>query len=373
MSAWSDNRNVYATAPHPWKRTGPGLARDGKPKFDLEQFDLEYFDRLRQRVQSAGEHGIYVSIMLFEGWGTWGIDGVWKGHPFSLANNVNGIEADTNGDGICIEYNSAPPTSPGVAQLQEAYVRKVIETVNDLDNVLYEIENEAGTYSTEWQYAMIRLVKQIESAMPQQHPVGMTFQYAPNRQYYGSNAALFASPADWISIGPKADGDYGYQTSPPVADGSKVLLTDSDHLWGIGGNVDWAWKSFIRGHQPLFMDPYDNSLLGKTPPESWEPLRKSLGQVRQLADRVELASMVPHDELASTSYCLANPGREYVAFLPKGGHVDVDLSASAGMMDVEWIPPVDGASQQGEQVSGGDKATFASPFNGAAVLYLKKR
>ena len=30
--------------------------------------------------------------------------------------------------------------------LQEAYVRKVIDTVNDLDNVLYEITNEAGVY-----------------------------------------------------------------------------------------------------------------------------------------------------------------------------------------------------------------------------------
>src|SRR5262245_23566080 len=33
--------------PQPWSRTGPGTAKDGKPKFDLDSFDQAYFDRLR--------------------------------------------------------------------------------------------------------------------------------------------------------------------------------------------------------------------------------------------------------------------------------------------------------------------------------------
>jgi hypothetical protein len=39
--------------PHPWVRSGPGPANDGKPKFDLTRFDPEYFDRLRSRVIAA--------------------------------------------------------------------------------------------------------------------------------------------------------------------------------------------------------------------------------------------------------------------------------------------------------------------------------
>jgi hypothetical protein len=41
-------------APQPWKRTGPGSASDGKPKFDLSKFDDAYFARLRDRVATAG-------------------------------------------------------------------------------------------------------------------------------------------------------------------------------------------------------------------------------------------------------------------------------------------------------------------------------
>jgi hypothetical protein len=56
-------------SPQPWPRTGPGVASDGKPRFDLDQFDEEFFRRLRDRVIAAGEWGIYVAVMLFEGWG----------------------------------------------------------------------------------------------------------------------------------------------------------------------------------------------------------------------------------------------------------------------------------------------------------------
>lgn len=83
--------------PHPWLRTGPGLAKDEKPKFDLIRFTPEYFDRLRARIKAAGDRGIYVSIMLFEGWEAQFTD-AWTYHPFDLDNNVNGIDGDAMGD-----------------------------------------------------------------------------------------------------------------------------------------------------------------------------------------------------------------------------------------------------------------------------------
>src|SRR4051812_32525406 len=44
--------------PQPWLRTGPGTAKDGQPKFNLEAFDPAYFDRLRERVVAAGNEGV---------------------------------------------------------------------------------------------------------------------------------------------------------------------------------------------------------------------------------------------------------------------------------------------------------------------------
>ena len=53
--------------PSPYQRSGSEAALDGQPRFDLTRLDRAYFERLRARVEQAGERGIYVSVMLFQG------------------------------------------------------------------------------------------------------------------------------------------------------------------------------------------------------------------------------------------------------------------------------------------------------------------
>ncbi len=64
-----------------------------------------------------------------------------------------------------------------------------------------------------------------------------------------------------------------------------------------------------------------------------------MGYTRDYADRMGLAATAPSTSLASTQYCLANPGKEYLVYLPDGGDVTVDLSAAAGRLNVEWFNP----------------------------------
>ena len=360
---------IYAS-PFPWPRTGPGEALDGKPRFDLKRFDQAYFDRLRARVESAGARGIYVSIMLFEGWGVQFGGEAWAGHPFNVANNINGVDGDPGKTGKGLAVYTLQ--SPAVTRLQEAYVRRVIDTVNDLENVLYEISNEAGSHSTEWQYHMIQFVKRCEASKPKQHPVGMTFQYAG-----GTNEALFESPADWVSPNPDAPDGYNYQDNPPPADGRKAVLSDTDHLWGIGGSQAWVWKTFCRGMNPLFMDPYlhDTFFTGPLPQPDpkWDPIRDSLGYTRRFAERMDLTRARPAGDLASTRYCLAVPGKQYLVYLPEGGSVSVDLSGASGRVAVEWFDPSRGQTYRTDAVSGGGGLTLEAPFPGDALLYLEQR
>jgi hypothetical protein len=362
---WTDAQPqgvVKYCRPHPWLRSGPGMASDQKPKFDLSRFNPEYFDRMRARVRAAQERGIYVSIMLFEGWEIQFTD-AWKHHPFNARNNVNGIDADADGDGQGLEYNTLQESEMGkrVLALQEAYVRKVIDTVNDLDNVLYEICNEAGPYSTDWQYHLIRYVKQYESGKAKQHPVGMTFQYRG-----GTNRALYESPADWISPNP-GDAEENYRENPSSAHPEKVIVNDTDHLWGhTGGDSVWVWKSFCRGLNVLFME----ELL---PSPTWQDsAREAMGQTRWYAEKMDLAAMVPSNELSETRYCLASRGAEYLVFQPGSkGEFWLDLGEAPGRFSVEWLNVNTGAVVTGEAVSGGATRTFTTPFAGPAALYLK--
>lgn len=352
---------VHLAYPQPWKRTGPGMALDGKPRFNLQEFEEEYFTRLRQRVSAAGQHGIYASVMLFEGWGIQFSPGAWKQHPFHPANNVNRINGDLDGDGNGLEIHTG--RSRQITGLQQAYVRKVIDTINEFDNVLYEISNENHPDSTQWQYEMIRFIHDYEKTLPKQHPVGMTFQYKG-----GSNKTLFDSPADWISPNPEG----GYRDDPPAADGSKVILNDTDHLWGIGGNAGWVWKSFLRGLNPIFMDPYDGRVLSRGTDSQWpESVRQAQGHVLAWSRRVDLASMTPHNELASSEYCLANPGVEYLAYRPAGS-TNLTLTLPLGKFSAVWFEIANGQEGKPETVTQvGARYTFNVPFDGEGVLYLK--
>ncbi|MGH9453887.1 MAG: DUF6298 domain-containing protein, partial [Terriglobia bacterium] len=48
----------------PWPRTGPGKAQDGEPKYDLEQWNPEYFARLHQFLSTASKLGIAVELTV---------------------------------------------------------------------------------------------------------------------------------------------------------------------------------------------------------------------------------------------------------------------------------------------------------------------
>ncbi len=353
---------AHVVSPQPWKRTGPGKALDGKPKFDLGQFNDEYFTRLADRVRAARDRRIYAAVMLFEGWGLQFSPGAWQHHPFHPDNNTNGINGDLDGDGRGLEVHTG--RDPEITRLQQAYAGKVIDTVNEFDNVLYEISNENHPASTDWQYAMIRFIHEYERTKPKQHPVGMTFQYKG-----GSNKALFDSPADWISPNPEG----GYREDPPAADGSKVIVTDTDHLWGIGGNPAWVWKSFLRGLNPIFMDPYDGSVLqGKMEPSRLDPIRKSMGYVLEWSGKIDLAAMTPRGDLASSKYCLANPGKEYLVYLP-APEANVSLELPAGNYSTVWFDTVSGKEEEAKSLKHtGGSPKLRTPFASDLLMHVRR-
>ena len=80
----------------------------------------------------------------------------------------------------------------------------------------------------------------------------------------------------------------------------------------------------------------------------------------------------PHDELVdSGNYCLAEPGRIYAVYLPRGGRIKLQLEP--GKYAVEWFSPL-----SGERISAGEASgpTWSSPeppdTKEWAVLVVKK-
>jgi len=400
-------------APQPWARPGPDLAKDGKPRFDLEQFDPVFFDRLRARVEQAGAAGIYVGVMFFDGWALHlspPPDHI-EGHPFHALNNLNGISA------ISIDDLQVLPLDPRVEALQAAYVRKVVDTLHDLPNVLWEVANESSgdgsvdqefadflgmaeppTWgdSTQWQYWVIDTVKRHEADQGYEpHPIGMTMQF-PVADQTRVNEPLLQSGAEWISPGyddevfaegghPMAPGSppSRWYADPPAADGSKVVITDTDHYAPGHGDALWAWKSFVRGHHPILMDfgllggmsptGEGDPAAGVPPFEFYEPARWAMGDTQRYAERMNLIEMEPRGDLSSTGYALANPGEEYLVLEPDGDGRAVTVELAAGQYSVEWfnVASRDVAAADPVTVGADGRVELAPPWpTDPAVVYL---
>jgi len=373
--------------PHPWLRTGPGNATDGALKFDLTKFDQGFFDRLRNRTQTLSDAGIYVGVYLFTGEFLNVFRCSSDGYPFTGANNINGV--DDGYAGGKRGTGSVTMTAPNaITGFQDAYVEKMIDTLNDLPNVLWIVSEEAPPDSTWWNSHQISHIRAYESGKRHQHPIGYAALIGRS-----ADTTLYDSDADWVAPSARISPATSCGKGNPAC---KVNVNDSDHsYWEIWKdtpqqNRNYAWENFLTGNQVLFMDPYvayyprqDRNLcvfptnaICRGPDTRWDNFRDNLGYILRYSRKLNLANVTPRSSLCSTRYCLAqtpSAGAEYLVYAPSGGSFTVNLSAMSGSstLAVEWFNPSTGAATAGDPIpSGSSSQAFTPPFSGDAVLYL---
>jgi len=133
------------------------------------------------------------------------------------------------------------------------------------------------------------------------------------------------------------------------------------------------------------------------------PTRLAMGHTLTYANRMNLADMTPHNNLASTRYCLANSGTECLVYLPPFSLQDyrvlnwfsrlcdinykrmpqylyqslgfketitIDLSAASGKFQAEWFNPLTGEVTKGKIINGDTHPSLKALFIGEAVLCI---
>jgi len=330
---------------------------------------------MRSRIIEAGQNGIYVSVMLFNGADWTGLNST-DGNPFERTNNVNGISCSD----ACPTDASSIPTRAWT--YEKNYLHKVINTVHDLPNVMYEISNESPATSTVWQENMMSELNTWEkNTYGSHHPIGFTFQYPD-----GKDSTLLSSAADWIS--PLAN-----VPSPSEPNGRKVIINDTDHSYGYAqmeidgptGNIAWAWKNFANGNGIAFMDPYlvvwagrnnctgapveaDRGICSMLDP-AWDPIRRAIQDVLVYAKKIDLKNMMPQGSLSTSGFCLANHGSQYLVFSTSNSFT---LTTAAGSYTFEWFNPSTHTIAKTGTVTVGNSQTFTASFTGSSVFWLHK-
>ncbi len=355
-----------------YRRTGPGIAEDGFPKFNLDSLDQGYFDRVRMRTDTLAGRGIYVEIQLFDGWAvsTKGLSGTrnpFQGHPYNMNNNVQGTGfPDSAGDNTHVLPGQGG--SNVILACQVAYVKKMIDELNDRDNVLWEICNEPNANAQDWEYAIVDTIKNYEMRKPKQHPIVMSVEF-PDQG--GTNEETLDPTRH--NDGSANSKDYSRQVNNDTA---KVILTDTDHICGECMDGAWVYKSFCNGVGGIaFMDPWD----GRHYPHltqnydssapNWVSARKAMGQIQRIANGLNVIDMRPSPGMASTGYCLSG-NRKWVVYQPASGGFTVDLSGGQDTINVRWLNTGSGDIIQGSPMIGGSVRSFTPPFAGDAVVYL---
>jgi hypothetical protein len=376
------NAPDFTVSSHPWQRTGPGMADDGKPKFDLTKFDQSYFDLMRKRVMALDAVGVWAGVYLFTGeWlNVYRCSG--DGYPLTGGNNINSID-DGGGNG---SMNMTAPNA--ITGIQDALADKAVDTLNDLPNVLWIVSEEASSSTEWWQGHMIGHVRTYETGKPHQHPIGLAMITGdPDSTIYDSNA-------DWVAPQARISPTTSCGTGTPKC---KVNVNDSDHsyfgMWNDTAqqNRQYAWQNFTGGNNVAFMDPYvvyyprqnRNDCPSPTngicsgPDPRWDNFRDNLGYIVSYSRKLDLNKVLPNTTLCSTGNCLAQTpavGSEFLVYAPNGGMFTVDLSAAAGRtMNVEWFDPATGKVVSTTTVPGGNAAqSFTTPaaITSDAVLYL---
>jgi hypothetical protein len=341
----------------PFLRPGPGKANDGRPKYDLSQFNPAFFDRLRDLCAAARQRGIFLQLITMDAWMLKHAH-LWKLHAFHRDNNVNGVDGDprntgtgTDGQqGFCSMGNSK------VIEFQKAYLRKLVDTVHDFDNLLIEIANE-NYYSADWERHLCEFIREQERTKPHQHVL---------------------MPLDLLnhsSVVQKWDPKVVRAALLEKRRLRQPLIFDTD--WIINNNDDEVrkamWTAVLSGGHFNYMD---DSLEFRANPvlDKRERLHRQIGYLAAFVKRLKPWEMQPDDTLVKSGFAFVMASAsELVAYLPTGGSVTLDLGCLKGRLAARWFNPREGQFGDEFNLEVSQFCELKTPDAGEWTLLLSQR
>ena len=374
----------------PWVKIGE--------KFDLDKWNPAYFERYHDFLTEASKRGIIVEITLFSSYYQ---EAHWNIGPFNPANNVNGTDA--------IDWKKLHTLENGnILAWQEKYVRKLVREARDLDNVIFEIQNEpwsdrghlvsvvnpylrppardrypnsidaADALSTAWQARVAGWIASEEKDLPRKHLVAQNYAnfggaasgIAPGvgmiNFHYAYPAAVEANYGLGKAIGCDETGFVGQDDAFYLRQAWNFLLAGG----GLFNNLDY---SFTPGHE----DGTDTAPNG---PGGGSPgLRKQLGVLSKLLNSMPLASAAPDSHTVKhadgvSARTLSSPGH-YAMYFDGTGPAAVTLNLPAGEYTGEWIDVATGNPVPLPRFrhAGGEKVVTTPESKNGVGLMLTRR
>lgn len=373
-------RNTLAPRPEryvgPWKRGNTPGHLDGGNKLDLDQWDQDFFTRLRDFCAKASERGIIVEVTMFSQYYNNKPDGPWTLCPLNPLNNECGQGAEGYNRFMSCDNKQ-------LLAWQESMARKVVSELAGYDNVYFEICNEPP------------YPQQERTDLPEDHPEILgekAISEWQNRiaeaigdeeaRHGAHHMVAVGDPHEHIDFNLFSVFNYHYREWAESGLNRHQSLNKAQAMdETLTGMVSWnwemhfderrkeAWEFFLRGF--AVYDYLDMTVATEDPrgegnvafPDGHRydgtMMRIYLKHLKDFFDGIDFIHMKPDDSvigsISDTAKAWALGGKDCVAVYICGSALKfIQVSLPMGAWNAEWSSPVSGGILKTQKVVGGE-------------------
>ena len=385
----------------PWKRVDEEGIYEGEKKLDLETWNPEYFQRLHEFVSLACDLDIIVEVTLF--CSTYQ-DASWKRHPFNAGNNVNFTPKKLD------RKKSNTLENGNLTTIQQKMVEKIVQELNQYDNVFYEIQNEpwsddpkkvmrtlrtldpkpgegdwykwaemASDASLEWQKVMAKTIVDTEKELPKKHLIAQNYtnffhslnEVDPNISIL--NFHYVWPEAVWLNYG--WNRPVSFDESGFAGDKTAVYLQQAWQFMMAGGAV------FNNLDYSFFVGKEEGTGKNNAPGAGSATFRKQLRFLAGFLTSMNFVNMQPDFTSVVHSpgvqvQCTSEIGKQYAMVLTGVKSDWIKLNLPKGKYHYEFVSPFDGKTVKHgffTQEKNGIKQFILPGFENMLALKIEKK
>jgi hypothetical protein len=351
----------------PWKRVDEAGLYQGEKKLDLNEWNPNYFNRLKDFISFANDLDIIVEVTFF--CSTYR-DESWERHPFNPGNNINGLPPG-------LDRKKSNTLENGILSgFQQKMVEKVVAELNSFDNIFFEIQNEpwsddpqkgmltlrtlspnpnnggwfqwaemASKESLEWQKMIAKTVVDTESNLANKHLIAQNYSnFKSSLDKVDPNISILNFHYVW----PEAVWmNYGWNR--PISFDESGFAGSSDSTY-----LRQAWQFMMAGgavfnnlDYSFYVGKEDGTGENNAPGGGSTNLRKQLTYLRGFLESFDFVTMQPDFEVVAHSpgaevQAISQPGRQYAMVFTGTASDAVKLNLPKGEYNFEFISPYTG-------------------------------
>lgn len=305
---------------NPWVAERPDDI--SKPGFDYTRFNVSYWRKFERMLKYAREKEMIISVIF--GW------------------------------------NDTPVHPVAGSEDERRYIGYAVARLGAYSNVTWDLGDDLDSFRTEpWTHATGTLLYGLDSYhhLATSHPsldnrhqdrnsqwFGMTSFQEWKRPLHGWMLEQRKQQTDAGRIIPQVNEEYGYEDHYPPWAPYKAPAASAD------ANRRAAWEiAMAGGYQTTGETAKRGTGMGPDTGGGWVNGRgdetmtmlKGYAHMARFFTGFEWWKTEPHDELVNnSSFCLAEPGKRYVIYLPQGGNVAARIEP--GRYEVKWFNPRNG-------------------------------